>query len=178
MANYEQARSAAYLQGSIDRREPSNQRSTMRRLILLAALVAAAAAPAHADERGREVKAVMEAYIGLWNAHDAAAVTSHIYRFDAPNPMSDEAGLAAEFARLKSQGYDHSVISGIEACVIGPDQAMAELRYSRLRADGTPLPPKDRATLYLLRHFPDGWRITRLIPLSATAKVSCKSAVD
>ncbi len=150
----------------------------MRRLILIAALVLAAGVPARADERGREIKAVMETYIDLWNAHDAAAVTSRIYRFDAPNPMETEAGLAAEFARLKAQGYDHSVILALEACVIGPDQAMAELRYSRLKADGTPLAPKDRATLYLLRRFPDGWRINRLIPLSATAKVSCRSAAD
>ena len=150
----------------------------MRRLILFAALTLVVTAPAHADEQGREVKAVMENYLRLWNAHDAAAITSQVYRFEAPNPMGDQAGLAAEFARLKAQGYDHSVSAGIEACVIGPDQAIVEFRFSRLKADGTPLPPKDRATLYLLRHFADGWRITRLIPLSATAKVSCKSAAD
>ena len=120
----------------------------------------------------------METYLRLWNAHDAAAITSRIYRFDAPNPMGDEAGLAAEFARLKGQGYDHSTTAGIEACIVGPDQALAEMRFSRLKADGTALPPKDRASLYLLRHFPDGWRITRLVPLSATAKVSCKSAAS
>lgn len=150
----------------------------MRRLILLAALILVAAAPVRADERGAEVKAVMEQYISLWNAHDAAAITARVYRFDAPNPMGDLAGLEAEFARLKAQGYDHSVITGIEACVIARDQAMAELRFSRLKADGAPLPPKDRASLYLLRRFPDGWRITRLIGLSASAKVSCKSAAD
>ena len=50
------------------------------------------------------------------------------------------------------------------------------MRFSRLKADGTPLPPKDRATLYQLRRFPDGWRIVRLIPMSATAKVACTSA--
>jgi len=148
----------------------------MRRLILTAALILAAAAPVRADDRGVEVKAVMEQYLSLWNAHDAAAITARIYRFDSANPMGDRAGLEAEFARLKAQGYDHSVNAGIEACIVGPDQALAEFRFSRLKVDGTPLPPKDRATLYLLRRFPDGWRITRLIPMSATAKVSCKSA--
>lgn len=153
----------------------------MRRLILLAALILSAASlavsgPVRADERGAEVKAFMEQYIALWNAHDAAAITQRIYRFDAPNPMGDLPGLSAEFARLKAQGYDRSTISGIEACVIGPDQAMAELRFSRLKTDGTPLPPKDRASLYLLRRFPDGWRITRLIGMSATAKITCRSA--
>lgn len=152
----------------------------MRRLILFAVLMLATAAtgPARADERGSEVKAVMEEYLRLWNAHDAAAITGRIYRFDAPNPMGDLAGLQAEFARLKAQGYDHSANAGIEACVVGPGQALAEMRFSRLRADGTALPPKDRATLYQLRRFPDGWRIVRLIPLSATAKVSCRSAAD
>ncbi|HZZ67201.1 MAG TPA: hypothetical protein VFE18_03420, partial [Phenylobacterium sp.] len=67
---------------------------------------------------------------------------------------------------------------GIEACVIGPDQAMAEMRFSRLKADGTPLPPKDRASLYFLRRFPDGWRIVRIMGFSATAKIACKSASD
>jgi hypothetical protein len=150
----------------------------MRRLILIAALVFAAAAPVRADERGAEVKAFMEQYIGLWNAHDAAAITARVYRFEGPNPMGDLAGLSAEFARLKAQGYDHSVIAGIEACVISQDRAMAEMRFSRLKADGTPLPPKDRASLYLLRRFPDGWRITQLIGTSATAKISCRSATD
>ena len=49
----------------------------MHRLILLAALSLAvvlpvATGPALADERGAEVKAVMEDYLRLWNAHDAA----------------------------------------------------------------------------------------------------------
>ena len=151
----------------------------MRRLILIAAvLMSAATGAARADERGAEVKAVMEQYLSLWNAHDAAAINARIYRLDPPNPMASEAGIAAEFARLKAQGYDHSTNAGIEACVVGPDQALAELRFSRLKADGTALPPKDRATLYVLRRFPDGWRIVRLIGMSASAKISCKSATD
>jgi hypothetical protein len=155
----------------------------MRRLILLAALILAApilalARPARADERGAEVKAFMEQYISLWTAHDAAAITARVYRFEGPNPMGELAGLSAEFARLKAQGYDHSVIAGIEACVISSDRAMAEMRFSRLKADGTPLPPNDRASLYLLRRFPDGWRITQLIGTNPTASISCRSATD
>lgn len=153
----------------------------MHRLILLAALSLAvvlpvATGPALADERGAEVKAVMEDYLRLWNAHDAAAITARIYRFDAPNPMGGLAGLSAEFARLKAQGYDHSTDGGIEACIVGPGQALAEMRFSRLKANGDALAPKDRATLYQLRRFPDGWRIVRMIPMSASAKISCTSA--
>jgi hypothetical protein len=148
----------------------------MRRLLLLAAAALAIAAPARADEGGREVAAVMAEYFRLWNAHDAAAITSRIYRFDGPNPMGERAGLEAQFAQLKAQGYDRSVWHGVDACVIGPDQAIAELRFTRMKTDGTPLGPKDRATLYVLRRFPDGWRIVRLIGMSPAAKVSCRSA--
>lgn len=143
--------------------------------ITAAALACAAAAPALADTAGREVEAFMGEYLRLWNAHDAAAITQRIYRFEGPNPMGQQQGLEAEFARLKSQGYDRSEMHSVEACLITKDQALAEFRYSRLKADGTPLPPKDRATLYMLRKFPDGWRITRLIGMDASADLTCKS---
>jgi hypothetical protein len=150
----------------------------MRRVLipLLACLFAAPAA--RADERGREVEAVMDEYLRLWNAHDAAAITQRIYRFDHPNPMGDRAGLQAEFDRLKAQGYDHSTKTSVEACLIAKDRALAELRFSRLKADGSPLPPKNRATLYFLRRFPDGWRITQLVGMSATGSLTCTSATD
>jgi hypothetical protein len=90
--------------------------------------------------------------------------------------MSTPAGLQAQFDRLKAQGYDRSAKTAIEACVIGPNLALAEFRYSRLKADGTPLPPKDRATLYVLRKFPEGWRIVQLLGMDASAKVSCTSS--
>lgn len=141
-----------------------------------AAVAILLATPAFADERGREVEAFMAEYLRLWNAHDAHAITAHVYRFDRPNPMGDLAGLEAEFARLKAQGYDHSTKTSIEGCLIGRDRALAEFRFSRLKADGTPLPPKDRAGLYFLRRFPDGWRITQLVGIDASAKIACTSA--
>jgi hypothetical protein len=148
----------------------------MKRLACLAVLALLIAAPARADDRGAEVAAFMDEYLRLWNAHDARAITERIYRFDRPSPMGDLAGLEAEFARLKAQGYDHSTKTSIEACVVGRNLALAEFRFSRLKADGTPLPPKDRATLYLVRRFPDGWRITQLIGMDASANIDCKSA--
>jgi hypothetical protein len=149
--------------------------SDMKRLACLAALTIFLALPAFADERGLEVEAFMAEYLRLWNAHDARAITDHVYRFDRPNPMGDLAGLEAEFARLKAQGYDHSTKTSIEACLIGQDRALAEFRFSRLKADGAPLPPKDRATLYFLRRFPDGWRITQMVGFDARAKITCSS---
>ena len=151
----------------------------MNRLAFAAAIAAVlTATPALADDKGREVAAVMTEYVKLWNAGDAGAITSRIYRFDSPNPMGDKAGLEAQFAQLKKEGYDHSETQAIEACVIGPNQAMAEMRYTRLKTDGTPLGPKDRAGLYLLRKFPEGWRITRIVGMSASADLTCRSAAE
>ena len=149
----------------------------MKRLACLAALAILVAGPVRADDRGAEVARFMEEYLRLWNAHDARTITERIYRFDRPTPMGTLSGLESEFARLKAQGYDHSDRSSIEACLVGRDLALVEFRFSRLKADGTPLPPKDRVTLYFVRRFADGWRITQLIGMDATANITCSSAV-
>ena len=99
---------------------------------------------------------------------------------NAPQPISwldaNQRLLAAEFARLRAQGYDHSDLQSAKGCLLTPKTALAVLRFSRLKADGTPMPPKDRASLYLLRKFDDGWRITALLGLSPSARIDCASA--
>jgi hypothetical protein len=139
------------------------------------AIMMACAAPARADERGKEVEAFMAGYLALWNAHDAKAITERIYRFDGPNPRSTQAGLQAEFDRLKADGYDHSESVGIKACLLTPTEALVEFRFSRLKADGSALPPKARSSVYMVRKFPDGWRIHQLIGMDATAHIACTS---
>jgi len=47
-----------------------------------------------------------------------------------------------------------------------------------LKADGTPLPPKERASLYMVRKFPDGWRINLLLGMNPTARLNCSSYTD
>lgn len=148
---------------------------------VLAALVAlpffALAAPAaRADERAADVEALIRNYFGLWNAHDAHAVWTRIYRLDAAQRMRSEADLAAQFAQLKAQGYDHSVLQSVHACLLTPQTAMAILRFSRLKTDGAAMPPKDRLSLYMLRRFDDGWRVTGLIGADASARIECVSA--
>jgi hypothetical protein len=144
----------------------------------LALLLALACAPARADERGREVEAFMRGYLTLWNAHDAKAITERIYRFDGTNPMGTQAGLQAEFDRLKAQGYDHSDLISLNACMITPTQSVVEFRFSRLKTDGTALPPTERASLYFVRKFPDGWRINQLMGMNPSAHVTCTSFKD
>jgi hypothetical protein len=144
----------------------------------LALLLALACAPARADERGREVEAFMRGYLALWNAHDAKAITERIYRFDGTNPMGTQAGLQAEFDRLKAQGYDHSDLISLNACMITPTQSVVEFRFSRLKTDGVALPPTERASLYFVRKFPDGWRINQLMGMNPSAHVTCTSFKD
>ena len=144
-------------------------------LALLAAL--ALACPALADPGGREAEAFLRGYTQVWAAKDAAALSARFYRFDNPQaPMASEAGVAAEFARLAQAGYERSEIAAVEGCQLSPQTGLGVIRFTRLLRDGRPMPPKDRATLYVLRKFPDGWRITAMAPMSGSAEVSCRSA--
>ena len=143
-------------------------------LLTALAIASLLALPARADERGKEIETVMDEYLRLWNAHDAAAITSRIYRMDGPTGTA--AGLQASFDQLKAQGYDHSTKASIEGCLLSDTTGLAEMRFTRWKTDGTPLGPKDRVSLYVLRKFPEGWRITQLIGMDVSANLNCKSA--
>jgi hypothetical protein len=141
----------------------------------LAALLiggALAATPAHADTKA-DVEAFMHAYLKLWNAHDAAGISERFYRLEGNNSWGTKEGLAAEFDRLKAQGYDKSDIQSVIGCVRTADTADVELRYVRLKTDGGFMPPKDRASIYSLRKFPDGWRVVGMRGIPASSKMDC-----
>lgn len=142
----------------------------------LALLALLAPAAARADPAAGDLEAMMREYTRLWSARDAHAIWTRLYRMDPGQGFATEADLAAEFARLTAQGYDHSDLTSVEACKLSATRGLAVLRFIRLKTDGTPMPPKDRATLYLLRRFDDGWRITQLIGMDPTAKLRCVSA--
>lgn len=150
----------------------------MGRILLtaLAALAVGLPAAAWADARAADLEAMMAEYARLWSAKDAHAIATRMYRMDPGAGPQDEAALAEGFRRLAAEGYDHSDIASVEACRLTASRGLAVMRFSRLKADGTVLPPKDRASLYLLRRFDDGWRITALIGMDPTARLSCASA--
>jgi hypothetical protein len=133
------------------------------------------AAPAHADDKA-DLETFMRGYLKLWNAHDAAAISARIYRLDSSNPWSTQAGLQAEFDRLKAQGYDKTDTQSVTGCVLTADTGQVELRYVRLKTDGTFMPPKDRASIYQLRRFPDGWRVVGFAGLPPGQKMECPSS--
>jgi hypothetical protein len=146
----------------------------MLRISLLAAVIIAAVAPARADHRA-DMEKFMADDLERWNAHDASAITKQFYRLDGNHPWSTEAGMRAEFNRLESQGYTVSDIHGIVGCSLGADIGQVELNFTRRTRDGGFMPPKDRTSLYKLRKFEDGWRVTGMSTLPPGTHMECPS---
>lgn len=145
------------------------------RALILAVATLAIASPARADDRA-DMEKFMADYLVAWNAHDAAAITTHYYRLDGDHPWGTLQGMTAEFERLKAQGYDKSDIKGIRGCALGPDTGQVELRYIRLKTDDSFMPPKDRASIYRLKKFADGWRITGFSGMPAEQVMECPAS--
>jgi len=146
----------------------------MLRISLLAAVIIAAVAPARADHRA-DMEKFMADDLERWNAHDASAITKRFYRLDGNHPWSTEAGMRAEFNRLESQGYTVSDIHAIVGCSLGADIGQVELNFTRRTRDGGFMPPKDRTSLYKLRKFEDGWRVTGMSTLPPGTHMECPS---
>lgn len=149
----------------------------MKRIAVSAILLAVSAcgsAPAAEHTPERAVEAFMWDYTRAWNRHDSATIARDFYR-TGPGVAEQTASLESGFEALRGQGYHHSDIFAVKACMTGADTAWAGMKFSRLRADGTPLPPKDRASSYTLRKFADGWRITKVgaTPMKADDILAC-----
>ncbi len=140
-------------------------------------LAAASAAALHASAYAQDLKGEMEyfmsEYLRAWNAHDAAKIIKDFYHLDPGHRWSTVEGLQAEFDRLKADGYDRSEVHGITGCVITAGTGQVELRFTRLKTDGTFMPPKDRVSVYQVRRFEDGWRATSMAGLPEGASMQC-----
>jgi hypothetical protein len=145
------------------------------RLVIAVALGLAGCVSAPAPEK--TVEQVMWDYTKAWNRHDSATIARDFYR-TGPAVAEQTASLERGFENLRAQGYHHSDIFEIKACMTGADTAWAGMKFSRLKADGEPLPPKDRASSYTLTKFADGWRITKVGAggVSADKPLACPAA--
>jgi len=74
---------------------------------------------------------------------------------------------------MRAQGYLKSEMASITGCALGDDIGRVELRYTRWKTDGTFMPPKDRASVYELKRFADGWRAIGIRGVAADAKMEC-----
>jgi hypothetical protein len=138
----------------------------MRSLLALALFATSACASAPPPSSEEAVEQFMWDYTRAWNRHDSATIAREFYRL-GPGVEEQTASLERGFENLRGQGYHHSDIFEVKGCMTGRDSSGAEtawagMNFSRLKADGEPLPPKDRASSYALTKFEDGWRITRM----------------
>lgn len=109
----------------------------------------------------RVVEQFMWDYTKAWNRHDSATIARDFYR-TGPSLKEQTASLERGFENLRAQGYHHSDIFEVKACMTGVHEAWAAMKFSRLTEAGEPLPPKIRASSYTLKRFADGWRITKV----------------
>ncbi len=128
-------------------------------LVLAAACATTSEAPSLPPEK--VVELFMWDYTKAWNQHDSQTIGRDFYR-TGPSVAEQQANLERGFENLRAQGYHHSDIFEVVGCMTGADTAWAGMKFSRLKADGEPLPPKDRASSYTLQKFADGWRITKV----------------
>ena len=145
----------------------------LSRLILAAASAIALHAPAHAQDLKGDMEYFMSEYLKAWNAHDAATIVKDYYRLPTTHRWSTVEGLQAEFDRLKGQGYDRSDIHGITGCVIDADNGQVELHFTRLKTDGSAMPPGPRTSIYKVHRFEDGWRTTGMTGLPEGERMKC-----
>jgi hypothetical protein len=108
------------------------------------------------------VIAFMHEYFRSWNAKDAKALASRIYRFDPGRPLQTQADIQRLLDRTVAEGWDHSTLDAIEVHAWGDDGYLARGLYSRFTAEGAAMPPLSRLTAYVIKEFPDGLRITDL----------------
>lgn len=139
-------------------------------VLALGACESAPQAPSLAPET--VVERFMWDYTKAWNRHDSATIARDFYRMGPPVAEQTES-LEKGFVNLRAQGYHHSDIHEIKACITGADTAWAGMKFSRLTESGEPLPPKDRASSYQLKKFADGWRITKLTGGDAGKPLGC-----
>lgn len=140
-------------------------------------LAAAGALLLHASALAQDLKGDMEyfmsEYLRAWNAHDAATIIRDFYRLEPGHRWSTQEGLQAEFDRLRAAGYDHSDIHSITGCVLTADTGQVELRFTRVKTDGSFMPPEKRVSVYQVRLFEDGWRATGMAALAEGQSMLC-----
>jgi hypothetical protein len=105
---------------------------------------------------------LMHEYFRVWNAKDAHALATRIYRFGPNSPLQTEADMQQLLDRLVSEGWDYSTLDAIDVHPWDGEAWLANGRFSRFKVDGSPMLPLNRPTAYVIKEFPDGLRIVDL----------------
>jgi ketosteroid isomerase-like protein len=155
----------------------------------VAALMLFAVNPAFSQDPD-DVRALLESYIALFNSGDSARIAEDIYAAPVqsigPNgqlaatttdEIEDRFELVLE--EIRGRGWTHSIINGMDVCIVREDVAFVKMDFSRIRSDGTPIPPADRVSLYVVHQSNDlGWRIVANYGYDASAEITCTDRVE
>ena len=81
--------------------------------------------------------------------------------------------LTSFYVQLEEQGWQASVIDHLEICQLSDTLALVDTRFSRVKADGEPIPPAVRTTLYIVQKIDGNWRIVSWYGHDADKRPSC-----
>lgn len=112
-----------------------------------------------------ELEAFVREYIRLWNARDAEAIWSRVYRLGPEGHVHSADEVKAWIAELSAQGFSHTDLHSVSASYVGPDEGAAEIRFTRVLNDGSVMGLPNRGARYRLIRFDDGWRIVQMAPI-------------
>ena len=154
----------------------------MRSIILVFSMLLVVPAALADDKSDAETK--LYEYFELFTAKDAERIASYIYSTPVhigggdshrilADPAAAEANLSNLYAQIEAQGWVESRISSLETCVLSDSLALVDTRYARLRADGTPIPPDVRTTLYVVQKIDGEWRIVAFYGHGSDNRPSC-----
>jgi len=138
---------------------------------------------AWADDKN-DAEAKLYEYFELFTAKDTERIASEIYSTPLhigggeshrvlADPAAAEANLTNLYAQIEQQGWVESRISDLSTCVLTDSLALVDTRYARLRADGTPIPPAVRTTLYVVQKIEGHWRIVAFYGHGSDNRPSC-----
>lgn len=114
-------------------------------------------------EAANEVEALIRDYIRYWSAKDAATVWSRFYRLNDESKLKTQADVQAILDDLAAQGFARSELHSVHVKDLAADRAVATIRYTRFKTDGSPMSLTDKGAEYHLRKFIDGWRIISVL---------------
>ncbi len=157
---------------------------SLRRILLV--LIVSCCSIALADDLA-DIEAKMNQYQQLFNAKDIDAILEHIYappiviglRDGGKVLFSDSedvhTGLDQQYVRIEEAGWTGSTNQVLDVCLLTDGLAMAEVNYTRRKADGNPIEGGVLSTYYMLQKFSQGWRITSFFVRERDAGVNCSS---
>ncbi|MDX1404008.1 MAG: hypothetical protein R3192_05710 [Woeseiaceae bacterium] len=135
-------------------------------ILLVAMCIAGTAIADEAADAGGKLYEYFEAF----NARDTQRVANEIYSTPVhigggqghrvlQTPQAAVDNLDNLYEVIKGRGWKESRISDLSICLLSDALALVDTQYSRLTADGDPIPPALRTVLYVLQKIEGDWRI-------------------